>query len=135
MERKFFIDKRLYIDISSIPGANYGVFSDSLIPKDTIIEISHILKISKLTRDLSIYTNNNTLYDYIWGSNDGSVLALGYGSMYNHSDVPTVEASVKTDCIEFKTLTDISPNEELYVSYGINWMKVHHNIPTLHETP
>jgi len=40
-----FIDKRLYISKSPLKGADWGVFSDSFIPKNTTIEVARTLKL------------------------------------------------------------------------------------------
>ncbi len=47
-------------------------------------------------------------------------LALGYGSLYNHSDTPNLryEADENTNTIQFIAIRDISASEQLFISYN-----------------
>jgi len=117
---KIFIDKRLFIDKSPISGAEWGVFADSFIPKGTTIEIARTLKIN----NDHIFQKKNILNDYVFKLDDNySLLALGFGSLYNHSENPTIIYNVTDGKVYYKTIKDIFPNEELFVSYGENWWK------------
>ena len=61
-----FIDKRLYIDKSRIENAGYGVFTESFIKKDTVIEISKVLKVA----NINVFQRDNILNDYIFKFDD-----------------------------------------------------------------
>jgi SET domain-containing protein len=49
-------------------------------------------------------------------------LALGLGSMFNHSNKPNVgfQRDFDNKVIRYTTLREIQPNEELCISYGSN---------------
>ena len=123
-----FIDKRLYIG-SSLIGGGYGVFTNSFIEKNTIVEGSHIIKISNDEIAKLIYAGSNGLYDYIWLFEGEPVLALGFGSIYNHADTPNLDVSFLNNTIQFKTNVDIYPNNELFVTYGEPWWFIRNKTP------
>ena len=54
-----------------------------------------------------------------WSNTPYSAIALGYGSLYNHSDKPNVEykSNMERMVMEFIALRDIDPREELTISY------------------
>ncbi len=97
-----------------------GVFAGEDIPKDSCIEICPIIILSK--KDTKRITDTH-LYDYyfIWGKKENkSAIALGYGSLYNHSYEPnaTFESNnaFKTICIY--SLREIKAGEEILVNYN-----------------
>ena len=113
-----FIDKRLYIAKSPITGAEWGVFTDSFIPKGTVIEIARTLKLN----NNHLFQNKNILNDYIFKLDEyNSLISLGFGSLYNHSENPHVNYHVTDGLIRYTTIRDIFANEEIFVSYGDNW--------------
>ena len=113
-----FIDKRLYISQSPITGAEWGVFTDSFIPKGTVIEIARTLKLE----NNHLFQKRNILNDYVFKlDEDNSLIALGFGSLYNHSDNPHVNYHVTDGQVTYTTIRDIFANEEIFVSYGDNW--------------
>jgi len=115
-----FIDKRLYIGTSKIQGAEWGVFASELIPKGTVIETARTLKL----KDDHIFQEDNILNDYVYKFDDRhSILALGYGSLFNHNDDPHVEYNIVDNKISYTTVKDIKPNEEVYISYGDKWWR------------
>lgn len=96
----------------------YGVFTDEDIKKDTSIEISYCLK----THNSLINPTTDYLFEnVIDGNPNESVLALGYGSIYNHNDEPNVawrKPFQGKPFIEFYALKDIKKGEELFINYG-----------------
>ena len=119
-----FIDKRLYIDKSRIENAGYGVFTESFIKKDTIIEISKILKVA----NSNVFQKDNILNDYIFKFDDNhSGVALGYGGLYNHSDNPNIKYTVVEDKIIFQATRDIFTREEICNSYGKQYWEIRKN--------
>lgn len=123
MTKKIFIDPRLQVKKSKIENAGYGVFASDDINKNTIIERAHGLKINRKHRDGSIIN-----YDYNLDPKNTFVV-FGYGSIYNHSDTPNIEHVLDknndTPNMTYRTTRPIEAGEELYVSYGKNWMKEH----------
>lgn len=115
---KIFIDKRLYVGNSKLPGADYGVFSHSFIPAGTLIEVARALKVNSK----HIFQKGNILTDYVFNlDNDNCVIAFGFGSLYNHNDDPHITYTVTEGKVYYKTIKDIYPDEEIFVSYGKNW--------------
>ncbi len=113
-----FIDKRLYVENSKIPGAKYGVFSKAFIPAGSRVEVARALQMS----NRCIFQKENVLADYVFNFGDDTcLLAFGFGSLYNHSDKPQVSYSVTEDKIYYTAVKDIYPGDEVFVSYGMNW--------------
>lgn len=64
---------------------------------------------------------NGTLSFYVYDWGDGRVaLALGYGSLYNHSDSPNAYAEIDHvhQTIAVKALRGLEPGEEITLDYG-----------------
>src|SRR5262245_22152278 len=60
-------------------------------------------------------------YKYEWGEKDDeAAIALGYGSLYNHSYKPNArfEFHETEHCLEFIALRDIEPDEEITINYN-----------------
>jgi SET domain-containing protein len=115
-----FIDKRLYVANSPMKDAEWGVFTDSFIAKGTTIEIARTLKL----KNEHLFQDGNMLNDYVFKLDDKhSLLALGFGSLFNHSDKPLVSYRVTDGKVFYYTLQDIFPNDEITISYGDNWWK------------
>lgn len=102
-----------------------GVFASSLILKGTVVETSPVLIFSK--DEVERHTSQICLqhYTYYWPDPDGGpqtqAIALGLGSMFNHSTLRqnviwTRDVSAGT--IIYTAHRDIQPGEELCISYG-----------------
>jgi len=60
-------------------------------------------------------------YYFEWGADEESgALALGYGSLYNHSFTPNLEFESREDqlVIDFVALREIAPGDELSINYN-----------------
>lgn len=113
-----FIKKCLYISNSDKGG--YGVFTSQFIPVGTIVEISHTIPLSVDERDFS---KTLPFYDYNVDPNNTCV-ALGYGSIYNHSNCKTnVDYIYDNGKMIYTTIQNIYPHTELYVNYGKHYFK------------
>ena len=55
-------------------------------------------------------------YVFGWGS-DSTALALGYGSLYNHSYAPNSETLETPDELVITALRAISEGEEIFINY------------------
>lgn len=96
-----------------------GVYTAMPIKKGDVIEVCHIIKLPK--EELPII-HKTVLHDYyfLWGENmDQCVLALGYGSLYNHETIGNAEFILDFGqmTIDFVAITDISPGQEITVNY------------------
>ncbi|KAK0201687.1 cytidine deaminase-like protein [Desarmillaria ectypa] len=100
-------------------GKGRGVYASRFIAKRTLIEISPILLLSK--EEYESHGRHTVLDHYTFKCKDGRMaLALGLGSLFNHSDPPNVtyEVDLTTDSIRYTTVRDIEPGEELCIFYG-----------------
>lgn len=116
--------KKIEIAQSGLPGAGRGVFATAAIKVDEVIESCPILIFDKkddahITKTLLM----NYIFDYTGRS---SMLALGYGSIYNHNVTP----NAKYELVEYEGLPDlhnelcitatkpIAKGEEIFINYG-----------------
>jgi len=88
------------------------------IGKESVIEICPILIIpGQQAREI---VSGYVLYEYYFEwKKDSIALALGYGSLYNHSPVPNAffEADYKNQYIIFRASEDIPAGTEILVDY------------------
>lgn len=105
------IQRRLIVKPSRIHG--YGVFAAEDIKKGQVIEECYVLPADKTVR-----TEN-----YRFKSDYGSVLALGYGSIYNHADEPNAvfDFCLENSILVFSAIKLIKRGEEIYIHYGSKW--------------
>lgn len=103
-----------YLEVRRIPGKGRGVFARILIPKGTTFETVPML----VCKQDDII--NSTLMDYVYAWGDLTVgLALGYGSLYNHSFKPNARYfDLPLSRKEFIALRDIQPGEEVTINYN-----------------
>ncbi|KAJ8080714.1 tRNA-specific adenosine deaminase subunit tad3 [Marasmius tenuissimus] len=109
--------------IQVTPGKGRGVFASRPITSNTLIEISPVLLFTK--DEYERYGKHTVLdhYTFIWkdGTASGKMaLALGLGSLFNHSPHPNVSYTLdtSTDSIQYRTCRDVEEGEELCIYYG-----------------
>ncbi|MFN8315197.1 MAG: SET domain-containing protein [Chitinophagales bacterium] len=108
----------LYISVSK--GKGRGVFTDQFIEADSIVEIAPVIilneKDSKILAETELF-----YYNFQWGKKK-TAMALGYGSIYNHSYSPNCKyvAFHKEGFLHFITLRDIEAGEELTINYNFD---------------
>ncbi|KAJ3505047.1 hypothetical protein NLJ89_g7617 [Agrocybe chaxingu] len=105
--------------IKSTPDKGRGVYAARLIPRSTVVEISPVLLFSK--EEYENHGRHTVLDHYTFTWTDGRMaLALGLGSLFNHSSSPSVSYSLdtKTDSIRYTTVRDVEAGEELCIFYG-----------------
>ena len=104
----------LYFAKSKIPGAGRGVFTMKPFKKDDVVEACPVLVFDPI--DEPTFLKN---YSYLWGEKE-LALALGYGSLYNHSHFANLEYFVDIDSrtIIYTAARDIRRGEELTIDYG-----------------
>ncbi len=108
--------KKIYIAQSKIPDSGKGVFASEDIKKGEVIEVAPILI---LDFEDFVDTKWNLLFEYYFWLDDFVVLALGFGSMYNHSEDFNAEYLVNKEhqTITFIATKDIKKDEEIYFNY------------------
>lgn len=97
-----------------------GVFCTEDIPADTMIEICPVIVCPPLDRKL---IDESYLYNYyfLWEDDHASTaIALGYGSLYNHSYQPNAryETYYEEQVIKFIAIKDIPAHTEITVNYN-----------------
>lgn len=106
-----FSSDKVYVTESKIPGAGRGVFARENIKKGEIIETCPMIE---------IFRDDLVTYLFFFGKNKKrSALALGFGSLYNHSDKPNTAYKIKPKekTIEFSAMKDIVKDEEITFNY------------------
>lgn len=109
--------------VKKSPLHGYGVFAGKKIKKGEIVEECCFLEIS---RDL------NPPEDYAFNHGEKSAaLLLGYGMLYNHSDVKNVAYifDQQKQIYLFTAVRDIHKGEELCIFYGKDWFASRNAIP------
>ena len=97
-----------------------GVYSSKKIQRDQVIERCEVLVIPEAETSL---LDSTMLFNYYfcWGDdqNDGAI-ALGFGSIYNHSYTPNAlyRIDLADQVLEFVALRDIPANEEITINYN-----------------
>jgi uncharacterized protein len=107
----------LYIAQSDLGGR--GVFTGAPIEKGDLIEVCPVLvmKIGEME-----ILDKTTLYDYyfLWGDDQKQcVIALGFGSLYNHFCVANADYFMDFDelTIEIYAVRGIEAGEEITINY------------------
>lgn len=116
------IHHALYIDETDNKGR--GVFTGEMIPAGTVIEVSPVIVMSALEKEL---LNKTLLHDYIFdwtpAGQQRCCMAHGYIAVYNHSPASNCEyfMNYEQETISIKTMRDINVGEELTVNYNGDW--------------
>ena len=119
---------KVEIKKSKIKNAGRGVFASVDIRKGEVIEVCPILIFRETDTDLVMKTR---LGSYVYAyDKSGSMFALGYGSLYNHSITPNatyelLEYPEKTEQdseLIITAIKSIGKNEEIYFDYGNDYL-------------
>jgi SET domain-containing protein len=107
------------LTIASSHNKGRGVYTTALIPANTTIEIAPVIVVDAQGREKLEQT---LLYDYIfeWGAGGKmAAVALGYISIYNHSNTPNCayDMDFEHETISIITLSAIQEGEELFINY------------------
>jgi len=97
-----------------------GIYTAEFIASDSLIEICPVVVCSKVDLELIHKTKLHDYY-FMWGENDDHcAIALGYGSLYNHSYQPNAryEVDFEEEVICFYTIHDVQVGEEVCVNYN-----------------
>jgi uncharacterized protein len=108
------------IAVRHISGKGRGVVADQPLRAGEIVERPPVIVIpaneAPLIRDTRL-----AHYYFEWGDDcKQAAIALGYGSLYNHSYTPNARYEFREDeeCLEFIALRDIEPGEEITINYN-----------------
>jgi SET domain-containing protein len=102
------------IEVRRVRGKGRGVFARRLIVEGAEIERAPVL----LVPGDSLLGTPLTDYAFEW-SRDKVALALGYGSLYNHSYQPNAQYFYGGPQVKvFYAIRDIRPGEEITINYN-----------------
>jgi uncharacterized protein len=104
------------ICIRNVKGKGRGVFARRAIARGALIERVPVAIVPlKLLAD----PNDPALsrYFYEWGRNTVAI-ALGYGSLYNHSYTPNAVYLEGDKIMTYRALRDIAAGEEITINYN-----------------
>ena|SRR3989338_8076096 len=117
---KLYTSKKIYISKSKIKKAGRGVFAARDIKKDEIIEKCPVIEVPK--HDVSNLRESILVtYFFYFGKNkERLAIALGFGSIYNHTYEPNATYKIKhrEKTIDFIALSDINKDDEITVNYN-----------------
>ncbi|MFJ7936750.1 SET domain-containing protein [Sporosarcina sp. NPDC096371] len=97
-----------------------GIYATRDIKAGELIEVSPVLISSKNEWK---YLKKTVLFDYCYTwdeGNDCTAIALGYGSLFNHSYAPnaTYNYNIENLSIDFFAIDDIKDGKEITINYN-----------------
>ncbi|SFD99045.1 hypothetical protein SAMN05428981_10312 [Bacillus sp. OV194] len=94
-----------------------GIFATRSIKKGELIHRAPVIASPK---EECKYMIKTVLADYVFNWGDGYAIALGYGSLFNHSYSPNAKYKLKKSelMIDFYAYKDINADEEILVNYN-----------------
>lgn len=110
----------LLISVKNSPGKGRGVFAQRNFKKGEVIESCPVIVLPAEEIDTLELTQ---LYNYYfaWGpESKDAAIALGYGSLYNHSYTPNARYYKDFDnsLLKYVCIRDIQENEEITINYN-----------------
>ena len=111
---------KIYTKKSHIRNSGRGVFALREIKKNEVIEICPVIEIP--THEVEQIQNSVLVtYIFFFGKDKGKIfLALGFGSLYNHTTTPNALYKIqqKQKTITFIALRFIKKDEEITINYS-----------------
>ncbi|MDA1013201.1 MAG: SET domain-containing protein [Planctomycetota bacterium] len=103
-----------WIEVKKIAGKGRGVFARRDIPEGTVVERVPMLIVPIVEIDDTFLAD----YCFEWGKGTYG-LALGYGSLYNHSYQPNAQyLDVGQQSKAYSAIRDIREGEEITINYN-----------------
>ena len=117
LQEKLLMGERMDIAIRDTGPKGRGVFALRSFSSGEVIETCPVILLA--ARDLKLI-DATSLFAYYFGWLDGGAIALGSGSLYNHSDKPNAryEKNYDNKTIAFLAVTTIKPDEEITFRYN-----------------
>jgi SET domain-containing protein len=115
MDKYNLLYEKLYI--KNVAEKGRGVFAAKPIRKGDIVEAAPVIVIPDEDVDL-IYQTAMADYYFKWGESHFA-LVLGYGSLYNFSEVPNLsfEVDLINEVMIYRAIKSIKKDQELTVHY------------------
>jgi len=108
------------IEVKKSQISGNGVFATTQILKDELIEVSNLII---LEHNEIKFIDKTKLYNYYFSwPNNTAALALGFGSIYNHSYTPNCKykKDLKNKTLGFYAIKKIKKGDEILVNYNGN---------------
>ncbi len=106
--------------VSHLCGKGRGVLTSKKIERDSVIERCPVIPIpAGEVQNLKSTELNN--YYFCWGKDqESAAIALGMGSIYNHSYTPNAlyRPCLDENMLEIVAIKNIHPNEEITFNYN-----------------
>jgi hypothetical protein len=110
--------QRSVITVGESPGRGRGIFVTRDVEEGALLESGHLLVIPQADVDS---LEDTELYDYVFALNDDGdlALALGTGSLYNHSRSPNGRVVICDETLTFDVFAcrPIKAFEEVQINY------------------
>lgn len=106
------------LEVKYLDSKGRGVFAKRFFEKGELIERVPMLPLSQQEEPVE---KSQVLYNYVFGwGPDLSAIALGYGSIYNHSYKPNAVyiRHVELLVMDIIALEQITPGEEILINYN-----------------
>ncbi len=110
---------RVYIKASKIHNAGRGVYARMDIKKGQLIEKCPVIEVPKADMSNLRESILVTYFFYFGKNREKLIVALGFGSLYNHSHQPNAIYKIKPleKTIDFIALKNIKKNQEITFNY------------------
>jgi uncharacterized protein len=102
-------------------GMGRGVFAGRAYRRGEVIEVCPVITLAEGTTEAALGALDRYLFK--WGkAEDRLAIALGYGSLYNHSPDPNARFTPRatTNDIVFRARRDIAEGEQILIDYHWN---------------
>jgi Proteins containing SET domain len=112
----------LRICVKDSPGKGRGIFSQRNFKKGEVIEICPVIVLPAEEID-SLELTQLYNYYFAWGPDSkDAAIALGYGSLYNHSYNPNARyyKDFENSILKYICIRDIQEDEEITINYNCN---------------
>lgn len=110
----------LRISIKNSPGKGRGVFAQQNFKKGEVIETCPVIVLPSEEID-SLELTELYNYYFAWGPDSkDAAIALGYGSLYNHSYNPNARyyKDFENGLLKYVCIRDIQKGEEITINYN-----------------
>lgn len=107
------------LEVRSTDARGRGVFALVALDEGEVIESCPVIPIPEPEVDAVGRTVLGSYFFKWGGTHDDAAIALGFGSLYNHSNEPNAMyvRKLSLNVIDFVALRAIAPGEEITVSY------------------
>jgi uncharacterized protein len=116
----FPVSDKIYVKQSGIINSGRGVYAKCDIKKGELIEKCPVIEIPKHDTASLRETILVTYFFYFGKNKERLAVALGYGSLYNHSRKPNAKYKIipKENMIDIIALNNIKKDDEIVINYN-----------------